>query len=138
MADAVNFHGVAFQADSVPQKTYQLGDNRIQEEASDIRRAEEIIRKVRHFVESIGVEGLREKRRGALIRHLAMYLIRKGTPLPLRSIGKLLGVKSAAVAIAIGKVESQIKRGGFPRYIENLLKRSDLLETVGQPGRSAL
>lgn len=134
LADAVNFHGVAFQADSVPRKIYQPGDTRIQKEASDIRRAEEIIQKVRLSVESIGVEGLRERRREALIRHLAMYLIRKETPLPLRSIGKLLGVKSAAVAIAIGKVGSQIKRGGFPRYIENLLKRSDLLETVGQTG----
>ena len=138
LADAVNFHGVAFTADSVPRKIYQPGDTRFQEEASDIRRAEEIIQKVRLSVESIGMEGLRERRRGALIRHLAMYLIRKGTPLPLRSIGKLLGVKSAAVAIAIGKVESQIKRGGFPRYIENLLKRPDLLESVGQPGSSVL
>jgi len=137
LADAGNFHDVAFQANSVPLKTYQPGATQFQEEA-DIRRAEEIIQKVRLSVESIGVEGLREGRRGALIRHLAMYLIRKGTPLPLRSIGKLLGVKSAAVAIAIGKVESQIKRGGFPRYIEDLMKRSDLLETVGQTGNSAL
>jgi hypothetical protein len=134
LADPVNFHDVAFQADSVPRKTYQPGDTRFQEEASEIRRAEEIIQKVRLSVEPIGMEGLRGRRIDALIRHLAMYLIRKETPLPLRSIGKLLGVKSAAVAIAIGKVESQIKRGGFPGYIENLLKRSDLLETVGQTG----
>lgn len=134
LAGAVNFHDVAFQADSVPRKTYQPGDTQFQEEASDIRRAEEIIQKVRLSVEPIGMEGLRGRRIEALIRHLAMYLIRKETPLPLRSIGKLLGVKSAAVAIAIGKVESQIKRGGFPGYIENLLKRSDLLATVGQMG----
>jgi len=137
LSGPVNFHDVAFKANSVPLKTYQSGATQFQEEA-DIRRAEEIIQKVRLSVESIGVEGLREKRRGALIRHLSMYLIRKGTPLPLRSIGKLLGVKSAAVAIAIGKVESKIKRGGFPRYIEDLLKRPDLLETVGQTGNSAL
>ena len=89
-------------------------------------------------MESKGVEGLRERRREALIRHLAMYLIRKETPLPLRLIGKLLGVKSAAVAIAVGKVGGLIKRGGFPRYIEDLMKSSDLLETVGQTGSSAL
>ncbi len=133
-ADAVNIHGVAFQADSVPRKIYQPGDTRFQEESSDIRKAEEIIQKVRLSVESKGVEGLRGRRIEALVRHLAMYLIRKETPLPLRSIGKLLGVKSAAVAIAVGKVESQIKKGGFPKYIENLLKRVDLLETVGQTG----
>ncbi len=138
LAGPVNFHGVAFKADLVPRKIFQPGATRFQEEASDIRRAEEIIQKVRLSVESIGMEGLREKRRGALIRHLAMYLIRKGTPLPLRSIGKLLGVKSAAVAIAVGKVGGLIKRGGFPTYIEDLMKRSDLLGIVSRTGSSVL
>jgi len=137
LADAVNFHSVAFKADSVPRKIYQPGDTRFQEEAS-IRKAEEIIQKVRLSVESKGVEGLRERRREALIRHLAMYLIRKETPLPLHLIGKLLGVKSAAVAIAVGKVGGLIKRGGFPRYIEDLMKSSDLLGIVSRTGSSAL
>ena len=137
LADAVNFHGVAFKADSVPRKIYQPGDTRFQEEAS-IRKAEGIIQKVRLSVESKGVEGLRERRREALIRHLAMYLIRKETPLPLHLIGKLLGVKSAAVAIAVGKVGGLIKRGGFPRYIEDLMKSSDLLGIVSRTGSSAL
>ncbi len=79
-----------------------------------------------------GVENLRVRRREALVRHLAMYIIRKETLLPLRSIGRLLGVKSAAVAIAVGKVERLVKRGDFPIQIENILKSSDLIATIGR------
>ncbi len=86
---------------------------------SDTRRAEGILRQVR----SLDFKGtvLTESRRKALGRHLAMYLIRKETLLPLHSIGSLLGVKASAVANAISKVERLTKGGAFPSQICNLL-----------------
>ncbi len=86
---------------------------------SDITRAEGIVQQVR----SLDFKGtvLTETRRKALARHLAMYLIRKETLLPLHSIGSLLGVKASAVANAISKVERLTKGGVFPSQICNLL-----------------
>ena len=86
---------------------------------SDIRRAEGIVQQVR----SLDFKGtvLTENRRKALARHLAMYLIRKETLLPLHSIGSLLGVKASAVANAISKVERLTRGGVFPSQICNLL-----------------
>ncbi len=86
---------------------------------SDSRRAEGILQQVR----SLDFKGtvLTESRRKALARHLAMYLIRKETLLPLHSIGSLLGVKASAVANAISKVERLTKGGAFPSQICNLL-----------------
>jgi len=75
-------------------------------------------------------EDLRERHRTSLARHLAMYLIRKQTLLPLRLIGTLLGVKPAAVAIAVGKMETRVRERGFPTSIENLLKRVNLTRTI--------
>ncbi len=136
--DAGNFRDAAFSASSVTQYFARTEDSRLQEETLDIRKAEEIIQKVRLSTELNGVENLRERQRDALARHLAMYIIRKETLLPLRSIGRLLGVKSAAVAIAVGKVERLAKRGDFPIQIENLLKRSDLIATIGRTEDSVL
>ncbi len=59
-----------------------------------------------------------------------MYLIRRQTLLPLRLIGALLGVKPAAVAIAVGKMERRVRDRGFPSNIENLLKRINLTGTI--------
>jgi len=86
---------------------------------SDTRRAEGILRQVR----SLDFKGtvLKDSRKKALARHLAMYLIRKETLLPLHSIGSLLGVKASAVANAISKVERMTKGGAFPSQICNLL-----------------
>jgi len=86
---------------------------------SDTRRAEGILQQVR----SLDFKGtvLAESRRKALARHLAMYLIRKETLLPLHSIGSLLGVKASAVANAISKVERLIRGGAFPSQICDLL-----------------
>jgi len=96
---------------------------------SDIRRAEGILQQVR----SLDFKGtvMKESRRKALARHLAMYLIRKETLLPLHSIGSLLGVKASAVANAISKVERLTKGGAFPSQICNLLNSP--LITVGNP-----
>jgi len=86
---------------------------------SDSRRAEGILQQVR----SLDFKGtvLTESRRKALARHLAMYLIRKETLLPLHSIGSLLGVKASAVANAISKVERLTRGGVFPSQICDLL-----------------
>jgi len=90
--------------------------------AVDLRRAEEIIKQVSRSL-GMGPNGdMQGKRRQVTARHLAMYVIRRETHLPLRLIGTLLGVKSAAVAIAVGKVEKRLNDGGFPGHIENLLK----------------
>ena len=98
--------------------------SRDQLEGADLKRAEDIILKVSLSMGLSGEEDLREKRRRATVRHLAMYLIRRQTLLPLRLIGTLLGVKPAAVAIAVGKVEKRFKEGSFPDHIETLLKKS--------------
>jgi len=86
---------------------------------SDIRRAEGILQQVR----SLDFKGtvLTENRRKALARHLAMYLIRKETLLPLHSIGSLLGVKASAVANAISKVERLTRGDVLPSQICDLL-----------------
>ncbi len=86
---------------------------------SDTRRAEGILQQVR----SLDFKGtvLTESRKKALARHLAMYLIRKETLLPLHSIGSLLGVKASAVANAISKVERLTRGGALPSQICDLL-----------------
>ena len=93
------------------------------EAGEDLKNAENIIKKISLSMGLNRSEDLRGKRRRALPRHLAMYLIRRQTLLPLRLIGTLLGVKPAAVAIAIGKVEKRLKDGEFPGYVETLLKQ---------------
>jgi len=45
-------------------------------------------------------------------------------------IGDLLGVKPAAVTIAVGKMEKRLKDGGFPSHIELLLKRANVAGTI--------
>ncbi len=101
-----------------------------QSDGSDLKRAENIIQEVRLSMGLSEVEDMRERRSTALARHLAMYLIRKQTLLPLRLIGALLGVKPAAVAIAIGKMEKRLRDGGFPSHIELLLKRAHAARTI--------
>ena len=104
------------------RSSHPLGVSHKEANISDIRRAEGIVQQVR----SLDFKGtvLTENRRKALARHLAMYLIRKETLLPLHSIGSLLGVKASAVANAISKVERLTRGGVFPSQICNLLNSS--------------
>ncbi len=90
------------------------------EEAS-LRKAEKILRAVSLSLDTSGTGVLLERRRNAFARHVAMYLIRNQTSLPLRSIGKLLGVKAPAVALGIGKVEQLLKREDCSRKVKDLL-----------------
>jgi len=104
---------------SLIRSSYPLEVSHTEASISDTRRAEGILRQVRSldFQETV----LTESRKKALARHLAMYLIRKETLLPLHSIGSLLGVKASAVANAISKVERLTKGGAFSSQICNLL-----------------
>jgi hypothetical protein len=86
-----------------------------------LRVAERILREVSLSMTASEIAELRARRRTALARHVAMYLIRKQTGLPLRSIGELLGVKAAAVALGIGKVEQLLKREDCSPKVRSLL-----------------
>jgi len=101
-----------------------------QVQRTDLKKAEGIIQEVRKSLGISNAEDLTERHRTFLGRHLAMYLIRKQTVLPLRLIGALLGVKPAAVAIAVGRMERRVRDRGFPSNIENLLKRINLTGTI--------
>lgn len=93
-------------------------------EKTYLRVAEKILREVSLSLNPNQIGNLRESRRRALARHVAMYLIRKQTSLPLRSIGELLGVKAPAVALGIGKVERLLKQEDFFKKIESLLENN--------------
>lgn len=94
-----------------------------QDEVS-LRKAEEILRDVSLSLNANNkdTETLKEGRRRALVRHVSMYLIRQQTSLSLRLIGKLLGVKAPAVALAIGKVERLLKEEAFYSRVKNLFE----------------
>ena len=95
-------------------------------EEAPLRVAERILREVNLSLSLTPNEmgDLRESRKRSLARHVAMYLIRKQTSLPLRSIGELLGVKAPAVALGIGKVERLLKREDFSKRVRNLLENN--------------
>jgi len=102
-------------------------------EEPPLRKAQRILREVSLSLGPNEIGDLRERRRRTLVRHVAMYLIRHQTTLPLRSIGELLGVKAAAVALAIGKIEQLLKREDFSKRLKHLLQVDFLLssEKVG-------
>ncbi len=87
-----------------------------------LRKAEEILRDVSLSLNADHAEAFKAPRRRALVRHVAMYLIRRQTSLPLRLIGKLLGVKAPAVALAIGKVERLLREEAFYSRVRNLFE----------------
>lgn len=91
------------------------------ENETHLRKAEQILREVNLSLNPSEIGDLRDGRRRALARHLAMYLIRRHTSLPLRSIGELLGVKAPAVALALGKVEQLLKQEEFSEKVRKLL-----------------
>lgn len=92
-----------------------------------LEKAQRILREVSLSLGPNETGDLRERRKRTLVRHVAMYLIRSQTTLPLRSIGELLGVKAPAVALAIGKVEQLLKREDFSNRLKHLLKGNSFL-----------
>jgi len=126
-------HGLGEQRDLrrfVPSSVNQPAAIPSQVQRTDLKKAERIIQEVRQSLGISNADDLRERHRTSLARHLAMYLIRKQTLLPLRLIGTLLGVKPAAVAIAVGKMETRARDRSFPSNIESLLKRINLIGTI--------
>ena len=91
-----------------------------------LRVAERILREVSLSLSSNEVGDLWQNRQRALARHVAMYLLRKQTSLPLRAIGALLGVKAPAVSLGIGKVEQLLKREDFSKKVKSLLENDAL------------
>lgn len=92
-----------------------------EERENSLTKAGSILREVTLSLGPREARALQKRKRPALARHVAMYLIRKETSLPLRSIGGLLGVKAPAVALGIGKVEELLKRDNLPRELKDLL-----------------
>lgn len=92
-----------------------------EERENSLRKAESILREVTLSLDPNEARALQKRKRPALVRHVAMYLIRRETSLPLRSIGELLGVKAPAVALGIGKVEESLKKEDLPSELKDLL-----------------
>jgi len=87
-----------------------------------LKEIDVILREVRLSLEADQKSGFMDRRRRALTRHVAMYLMRRQTNLPLHSIGGLLGVKAPAVALAIKNVEELSRRRDFSRKFKRLLQ----------------
>lgn len=69
---------------------------------------------------------LRKWKKRVLARHVAMYLLRSETTLPLRSIGELLGVKAPAVTLAVNKIEQLLQREKLSKNVKVLLNSGSL------------
>jgi len=97
-------------------------------QSTSLKKAHEILCAVRLSLGGQQAPGprIKMKRRRALVHHVAMYLIRKQTPLSLGAIGGLLGVKAPAVALAIGKLEKLLTVGELPGTIRSLLQTDSL------------
>lgn len=106
-------------------------------EEDSLRMAERILREVSLSLSLTPNEmgDLRARRKRALARHVAMYLIRRQTSLPLRSIGELLGVKAPAVALGIGKVEQLLKREDFSKKVKSLLENNAFLSSESETAK---
>lgn len=98
----------------------------IHTETSSLKKAEKILQAVSLLLAPDEPHGLQEKRRKDLVRHVAMYSIRRQTTLPLRSIGAMLGVKASAVALAIARLENLLKQDGTSVKVKNFLKLGQL------------
>ncbi len=92
------------------------------QQSTSLKKAHEILRNVRLSLESKDVPRPGMEKRRALVHHVAMYLIRKQTPLSLNAIGGLLGVKAPAVALAIGRLEKLLMVGELPGAVRSLLQ----------------
>lgn len=117
---------IAGLADNLSSQRQNSQSHNNGEEVS-LRMAEKILREVNLSLTPNEMGNLREGRKKALARHVAMYLIRKQTSLPLRSIGELLGVKAPAVALGIGKVERLLKREDSFGAVRNLIANNAFL-----------
>lgn len=102
-------------------------DVRVHGERSALKKAERILRALSLSLSPEEYLRLKERRSRALLRHVAMYVIRRQTMLPLRAIGAMLGVKASAVALAIVRLENRLKEGSAPPLIKTLLNSASFL-----------
>lgn len=96
-------------------------------ETSALKKAERILRALSLSLSPEEFLGLEERKSRALPRHVAMYVIRRQTMLPLRAIGAMLGVKASAVALAIARLEKRLKQGNAPPLIRTLLNSASFV-----------
>jgi len=97
-------------------------DQKDNEEEPPLKKAEQILRAVSLAQAANLDEDIQKWKKRVLTRHVAMYLLRSQTTLPLRSIGEILGVKAPAVAVAVGKVEQLLERDQVSKNVKELLK----------------
>lgn len=96
-------------------------------EGSALEKAERILRALSLSLSPEEFLRLKEEKSRALLRHVAMYVIRRQTMLPLRAIGAMLGVKASAVALAIVRLERRLKQGKAPPLIKALLNSASFV-----------
>jgi hypothetical protein len=97
-----------------------------------LRKAHEILRDVRLSLGNAAPPDPGKRRKRALVHHVAMYLIRKQTQLSLNVIGRLLGVKAPAVAVAIGKLEKSLTVGELSFAVRSLLQADSVSDREGR------
>lgn len=96
-------------------------------ETTALKKAERILRALSLSLSPEEFLSLKERKGRALLRHVAMYVIRRQTVLPLRAIGAMLGVKASAVALAIVRLEKRLQQGTAPPLIKTLLESASFL-----------
>lgn len=111
---------VAADAYFLQRTRSEIGSAREAASEAALKKAERLLLEIELRLASAEARDLWKGRR-ALARHVAMYVIRSQTALPLRSIGELLGVKAPAVAVAIGKIRELLKQDDFSNSLVGLL-----------------
>lgn len=89
-------------------------------------KVDSIVKTVADFY-GVSVEDIKSENRSANItiaRQVAMYIIRDCTPLPLNSIGELLGNRNhSTVHYSVSQVEKQMKRDlGFKNQVNDIIR----------------
>ncbi len=118
---SVQSRPIAGSWEFVERAPSRVGSLRKDDGETPLKKAERILREVELCLDSREARELWKGRR-ALGRHVAMYVIRSQTTLPLRSIGELLGVKAPAVAIAIAKIGRLLKQNDFSNSLQSLIR----------------
>lgn len=113
--------GVSITKESIDQTISIIDPGNIPTDAL----VEKILGAVSNYY-SVSIENLKSKKRNDTIansRHVAMYLIRKLTELPLKSIGEIFNRDYSTVISSISKVELNIKtKNNMSSEIKKLVK----------------
>ena len=113
--------GVAITKEAIDQTISIIDPGNIPTDAL----VEKIVNAVSNFY-NVSVENMKSKKRNDSIanaRHVAIYLIRKYTDLPLKSIGEIFGRDYSTVISSISKVDLNIKtKNNTSSEIKKLIK----------------